>query len=194
MDHENLFYGYDQIICSSPCNRIVPSEIRGIPIPLDYRNFITRYNGAHLIYDRASIDLDEVHVVLFSLEEIISGESYTDPYGRYLGSELSMREDFQNTRLEIRTTAEDTPYDEAPKLYQSFYNDHLIIGYAWSYWEDPIRYIALLGVDRDGQYFIVDDTHIEHFSPFSRFWGPKPYAYCWQGKDLLKLLNEARSI
>ena len=74
MDHENLFYGYDQIICSSPCNRIVPSEIRGIPIPLDYRNFITRYNGAHLIYDRASIDLDEVHVVLFSLEEIISGE------------------------------------------------------------------------------------------------------------------------
>lgn len=193
MDQEGLFYGYSQIICSSPCSEAVPSEIRGFPLPEDYRDFITKYNGAHLIHDRSCMNLDETHVVLFPLEEIISGEPYTDPYGGYLGSELSMRDDFQDTRSGLRTTAEDTPCDEAPKLYQFFYNDHLMIGYAWSYWEEPIRYIELLGIDRDSRYFIANDTHIEHFSPFARFWRPKPYAYCWKGIGLKELLEEARN-
>ena len=177
------FLQHDVSAAPAPCPRDIPASIRGFPLPPDYRELMARQDGAHLVFDRSALDLDEVHIVLFSLQDIIDGSCYRDSFGGYLGSELTMREDFQNVPLGIRTTANDTPYDLAPKLFQQFYRDYLVIGYVWAYWEEPIRYIQLLGVDKDGAYIIARDWGIEWGSPVG-----------WRGASLRALLEEARSI
>ncbi len=201
MDQESLFSGYDQITCSPPCGRAVPSEIRGFQIPWDYRDFLTRHNGAHLIYEFSSHqDLNiTCHVVLFSLEEILNKAPYTDPFGGYLGSELSLFNVYQNTSAGKRTTPYDTPCHDVPGLYEAFYRDHLVIGYVWQFWEEsndqdhPIRAISLLGIDQDGHYFITNDEHIESHSLSAGSHEEKTYGYCWQGNEFLKLLEEAQN-
>ena len=156
--------------------------IRCFPLPEDYRDFLRRHNGAHLIHELTDLKpLDETnHVVLFSLEEVMSGEAYKDAHGHDLGSELDTY--FENEHS----------YYEAPQMYRTFYRDHLIIGYVWSYYEEPIRYIELLGIDHTGHYFKATTADIEYHSTAERITRIPPHDYDWQGKELAKLLEEAR--
>lgn len=99
-----------------------------------------------------------------------------------------MRADFQNTWSGIRTTANDTPCGEAQKLFERFYQQYLIIGYAWVYWDNPIRTISLLGIDKEGVFVLSDDKHIE--VGLSDAWtGMSPVA--WRGTSLRDLLERA---
>ncbi len=166
-----------------PCSQTVPSSIRGFPLPKEYAEFISNHDGAHVVYDRSDLDLDELHFVLFSLNDILDGGCYQDSCAGYLGSELSMRDDFQDVHLNVRATANGTPYDEAQKLYQKFYQNYLVFGYTWSYWDKPIRWISLFGIDRDGTYIMSDDYGIEHGFPVA-----------WRGTSLRKLFEEARNV
>ena len=81
----------------------------------------------------------------------------------------------------VRTTANDTPCSDAPALFEQFYRDNLIIGYAWVYWDEPTRWIALLGIDKTGRFIISDDKHIEY-----------RLSVAWSGASLQGLLEHAR--
>lgn len=190
MKDEYLFQGYDTVSLMPPCRQAVPLSIRGFSLPRDYTEFISKHDGAHLVVDMSVPDCDIVrHIELFSLSDLVEGTRYRDRFGGFLGSELTMREDFQNTWLGVRTTANGTSYDEAAKLFERFYRDYLIIGYVWEYWDEPIRWISLLGIDRGGAFIISDDDHIEH--GLSDAWsGASPVA--WRGASLQDLLELAR--
>ncbi len=183
MKDECLFPPNGNVILMPPCSQTVPSSIRGFPLPQEYAGFISDHDGAHVVYDRSDLELDELHIVLFPLSDILDGGCYRDSFGGYLGSELTMRDDFQNVHLGVRATANETPYDEARKLYQKFYQDYLVFGYVWSYWDEPIRWISLFGIDRDGTYIMSDDYGIEHGFPVA-----------WRGTSLRKLFEEARNV
>ena len=187
MEEEYLYKRFDRVSLRPPCPLEIPSSIRGFLLPQEYTDFISNHDGAHLMIDRSVPDLDEVHhVALFSLREIMEGTCYRDPFGGYLGSELTMHADFQNTWPGVRTTANDTPCGEAQKLFERFYQEYLVIGYAWVYWDDPIRRISLLGIDKEGFFVLSDDKHIEH--GLSDAWtGTPPGA--WRGASLRDLLE-----
>lgn len=182
MEYEYLLRRYTTVTFRPACRQEVPLSIRGFSLPSEYIEFISQHDGASLVFDASVPDLDDMrHIELFSLREIIDGTSYQDPYGCWLGSELTMREDFPNTRLGVRTTANGTPYSDAPALFEQFYRDNLIIGYAWVYWDEPTRWIALLGIDKTGRFIISDDKHIEYRLPVA-----------WSGASLQGLLEHAR--
>lgn len=181
MGDEYLFSIYSTVEFRPPCRQEVPLAIRGFSLPRDYSEFISEHDGASLVFDAGVPGLDDVrHIELFSLREITDGTCRQDPFGGYLGSELTMREDFQNTWLSVRTTANGTPYSEAPELFGRFYRDCLVIGYVWVYWDEPIRRISLLGIDKSGRFIISDDEHIEHGLPAA-----------WRGTTLQDLLEHA---
>ena len=180
---ESLRQHFESVALGPPGRRDIPPTIRGVPLPQDYIRFLADHDGGHLVKDRSALDLDEVHIELFPLGAIEDGSRYRDDFGGYLGSELSMRERFQNPGMGVRTTANDIPCDEAEKRYQQFYRDHLVIGFVWTQWEEPIRWIALLAVDRDGAFFLADDWDIEHGTRAA-----------WRGKTLQALLEKAAEV
>ena len=183
MPQHSRFQGYDQVILNPSPAESIPSAIRGFSLPADYISFLSEHNGAHLIADRSELQLDEVHVILFSLEEVASCSRCRDSFGGYLGSELTMSGEFQNTAPGIRTTANETPIHQAQTLFERFHLDHLIIGYVWSWWEEPIRYINLIGIGHDGLFFLAGDMSIEHGTP-----------YYWQGNSFQELIRQAKDI
>lgn len=191
MKDDYLFCGYSAVSLRPACRQAIPSSIRGFSLPREYIVFLSNHDGGSLIYDMSLPDLDDVrHVELFSLGEVLEGTYERDSFGRYLGSELTMREDFQNTRLGVRTTANNTPYDEAIELFKQFYQNYLVIGYAWVYWDEPIRRISLLGIDRNGTFIISDDEHIE-YGLHEAWRGMSPVV--WRGASFKDLLEQARN-
>ena len=183
MKYDSLFAGFSEITLMPPCGDKVPDAIRGIRLPREYAEFLAEHDGARLVYDRSSLELDPMYVELFSVSDMLTGARYRDSFGGYLGSELTMREDFQNPHVGMRTTANGTPYDDAPELFKRFYDDHLVIGCAWSPWDDDVRYIAPLAISRDGAYILAYDDHIERGAPEA-----------WRGASLRELLEQAREL
>ena len=130
-------------------------EVRGIVLPQDYVDFMRVHNGGE-------IDGPEGKLILFSLEEVLSGEKYQyscNDSGRkcWLSSEYSLAHDYQNQDMQTVTTLMGVHPGDAPSLYQVFFDNHVVIG--CQQW-DVYRY-DLIAIDKDGHYRVVHDGAAE---------------------------------
>lgn len=131
------------------------SKIRGIDLPQSYMDFLRKHNGG-------TVDGQDGKLILFTLQEVLSGEKYQYAYndsGRkcWLSSEYSLANDYQNQHMETVTTLMGVHPTDAPSLYQAFFDNHIVIG--CQQW-DVYRY-DLIAIDREGHYRVVHDGAAE---------------------------------
>lgn len=158
-------YGYKELFKKCTPVQLNPpyrgeeiQEIRGIPLPRDYVNFLRLHNGGTFANPN---DENAIRLVLLSLEQIQRGDCYKDEDGYWLGSAFSQTHEYQNIDTQTVTTPNGVDCEDSRRLYHAFYDDHIVIGFYEQESGSLTPLVDLIAIDREGNYRSICDGDVE---------------------------------